>query len=233
MLVPTVVSLLRSSALIQSATPSELLGIQLTDIERKNAPDVLYYKGDPGILQSGPRVSVVGTRKATSEGISQAAGIARELAAENIVVVSGLAQGIDTAAHKSAIRFGGRTVAVLGTPVDQYSSAANRKLQDTIGTNHLLVTQFAPGSRTGRWCFPSRNRTMALLSDATIIVEISGSSGTEHQGWEAIRLGRLIVLTQSVFDNETTSWPRKMVEYGAIILGQDLSVNQLIMELQA
>ena len=221
----------KGSDALESSTLEDLLGFKLSESKRKYAPERLYYKGDPKLLQSEPRVSVVGTRKASPEGISETEEITRSLVEKGVVVVSGLAQGIDTAAHKSAIKSGGRTIAVLGTPVDQYSSAANRQLQDFIGDKHLLVTQFGPGSRTGRWCFPSRNRTMALLSHATIIVEISGSSGTEHQGWEAIRLGHQLALSQSVIEDKTVSWPRKMVEYGAVVLGRDLDINQLIMEL--
>ena len=218
--------------MIEKATPEELLGFPLTEHERKYAPDRLYYKGDPELLKSGYRISVVGTRKASPEGLSQAAEIAQHLVKEDFVVVSGLALGIDTAAHQAAIEAGGRTIAVLGTPPDQYSSAANRQLQETIGSDHLLVSQFMPGSRVGRWQFPARNRTMALLSDATIIVEISGSkSGTEHQGWEAIRLGRILMLCQGVIDQESASWPQKMIEYGAVPLGQDLDIGQVLSEL--
>ena len=217
--------------MIESATPEELLGFPLTEHERKYAPDRLYYKGDPELLKSGYRVSVVGTRKASPEGRSQAAEIAQHLVKEDFVVVSGLALGIDTAAHTAAIEAGGSTIAVLGTPVDQYSTAANRHLQEMIGSDHLLVSQFAPGSRVGRWNFPSRNRTMALLSDATIIVEVSGSSGTEHQGWEAIRLGRIVMLCQSVVDHESASWPQKMIEYGAVPLVGDLDLQQVLSEL--
>ena len=172
-----------------------------------------------------------GTRNASPEGLSQAAKIAQHLVSAGFVVVSGLARGIDTAAHSAAIEAGGHTIAVLGTPVDQYSTAANRQLQETIGSDHLLVSQFVSGSRVSRYNFPVRNRTMALLSDATIIVEISGSSGTEHQGWEAIRLGRIVMLRQSVVDHESASWPQKMIEYGAVPLGRDLDLQQVLCEL--
>lgn len=217
--------------MIESTTLEELLGFPLTEEQGKNAPDRLYYKGHPEIFKLGPRVSVVGTRKASPAGMAQAAEIARRLVEEGFVVVSGLARGIDTAAHRAAIEAGGSTIAVLGTPVDQYSTAANRHLQETIGLNHLLVSQFAPGSRVGRGNFPRRNLTMALLSDATIIVEISGSSGTKHQGWEAIRLGRIVMLCQSVIEEESTSWPKEMIEYGAIPLGQELDLQQVLSEL--
>lgn len=217
--------------MIESTTPEELLGFPLTEQERKYAPDRLYYKGDPTLLKSGYRVSVVGTRKASPEGLSQAAEIAQHLVSAGFVVVSGLALGIDTAAHRAAIEAGGSTIAVLGTPVDQYSTAANRHLQETIGSDHLLVSQFESGSRVGRSNFPMRNRTMALLSDATIIVEIAGSSGTEHQGWEAIRLGRIVMLSQGVIDQESASWPQKMLEYGAVPLDQDLDIEQVLSEL--
>lgn len=108
-------------------------------------------------------------------------------------MVRGLALGIDTVAHETAMTNGGKTVGVLGTSLDRYAVPRNRSLQDAIGERHLLVSQFPSGQQTHRSNFPLRNKTMALMSDATLIVEAATNSGTRHQGWEAIRLGRPVL----------------------------------------
>ncbi len=87
--------------------------------------------------------------------------------------------------------------------------------------DHLAVSQFAPGSAGGKKCFPMRNRTMALLSDATVIVEAGDGSGTLHQGWEALRLGRPLFLLDSVAKNDTLAWPGEMLGYGAEVLSEE------------
>lgn len=205
---------------IREYTPEELLGA-LNDVERKHAPPRLYAAGDVALLRNGPRVSVVGSRKASVEGIRRAEFLTRALVGRHAVVVSGLAEGIDTAAHETAIALGGKTVAVLGTPLNEVFPAKNRTLQDRIMRDYLAVSQFPSGYPTGRESFPIRNRTMALLSDATVIVEAGEKSGTLHQGWEALRLGRLLFLMESVATNDALSWPAEMIRYGAQVLGRD------------
>jgi DNA processing protein len=141
--------------------------------------------------------------------------LAKTLVNHGAIVLSGLAEGIDTVAHETAIKQGGRTIAVLGTPLDIAYPAKNRNLLETIKKDHLAVSQFAQNYPTKKENFPMRNRTMALLSDATIIVEASQVSGTRHQGWEALRLGRLIFIMKRVIENKELSWPKEMVKYGA------------------
>jgi DNA processing protein len=204
---------------IITITPSDVLGA-LNDVEQKNAPKQLFLRGDESLLRQGPRVSVVGSRKASSEGLKRASYLARALVAHNVVVVSGLAEGIDTVAHTAAIEVGGRTIAVLGTPLDEVYPAVNHGLQERIGLDQLLVSQFPFGTPVTPKNFPIRNRTMALLTDATVIVEAGESSGTLRQGWEALRLGRLLFLMESVADDERLSWPRKMIGYGAQVLSR-------------
>lgn len=197
----------------------ELLG-PLNEVEQKNAPRELFVAGDLDLIRRGRRVSVVGSRDASKDGLARAAKLARLLVGRGVIVVSGLAEGIDTLAHIAAMDAGGRTVAVLGTPLDQVFPAENRALQERIAREHLAVSQFAPGSAGGRKCFPMRNRTMALLSDATVIVEAGEGSGTIHQGWEALRLGRSLFLLDSVVTNQELSWPAKMLAYGAEVLSE-------------
>ena len=201
-------------------TPEQVLGA-LTDVEQKNAPAQLFLAGDPNLLMQGARVSVVGSRAVSEAGVKRARILCRELVAHGITVVSGLAEGVDTIAHQTAIQCHGRTVAVIGTPLDSCYPAKNQALQDTLSREHLVVSQFALGSPFRRPNFPMRNRTMALLSDATVIVEAGEKSGTLHQGWEALRLGRLLFLMESVASDPNLSWTAEMIHYGAQVLTRD------------
>lgn len=194
--------------------PEDLLG-PLNEVEKKNAPRRLFIAGDRSLLLAGPRVSVVGSRNASARGLTLARALAQALVRRGAVVVSGLAEGIDTAAHEGAIAAGGRTIAVLGTPLTEYFPAKNRDLQQRIMREHLAVSQFAPGVPTRPHNFPMRNRTMALLSDATVIVEAGETSGTLHQGWEALRLGRPLFLDEALLHDPSLSWPSQMASYGA------------------
>jgi DNA processing protein len=205
---------------IAEQTPEQLIG-PLTEVEKKNAPSRLFTAGRTELLRSGLRVSVVGSRDATREGLARTRALAEALAKSQVVVVSGLAEGIDTQAHTTAIEVGGATIAVLGTPLDMCFPKENRALMDLIMEAHLAVSQFAVGVPTQRKNFVMRNRTMALLSDATIIVEAGEGSGTIHQGWEALRLGRPLFLLESLATRSDISWPAEMRRYGAEILTKE------------
>jgi DNA processing protein len=154
--------------------------------------------------------------------------IASTLAGENVVIVSGLAEGIDTSAHKATITSGGRTIAVLGTPLDKVYPRKNLELQQEIMQNHLALSQFPRGHPTTPKDFVLRNRTMALISDATIIVEAGETSGSLHQGWEALRLGRSLFIWKSIMKNPELTWPDKMLQYGAIELSDPRDVLEAL-----
>jgi DNA processing protein len=199
----------------------ELLERQLNDVEERYAPRMLHVRGDRGLLKQGVRVAVVGSRNISHPGRLRAQRLARILAAEKIIVVSGLARGVDTHSHSATVHHGGRTVAVLGTGIDRAYPPENRRLQELIGREHLLVSQFPPGTPPRRGNFPQRNRTMALLSDATVIIEASEQSGTQSQGWETLRLGRPLFLARSLVEHDdAVSWARKMLDYGGRILSE-------------
>jgi DNA processing protein len=149
-----------------------------------------------------------------------------------MVVVSGLAAGIDRAAHEAAIEAGGRTIAVIGTPLDEIYPKANAGLQARIAREHLLVSQFAPGYPVTPKNFPIRNRTMALLADATVIVEAGEKSGTVGQGWEALRLGRRLFLLESVVTDSNLSWPKELIAYGAEVLARE-NLDEALADLPA
>lgn len=214
-----------------SATTEELLG-GLNEIERKNAPEKLYFRGDPSLFRQTPRVAIVGSRNATPEGLRRAGKLGRALVARGTVIVSGLAEGIDTAAHRAAIETGGRTIAVLGTPLEKPYPASNRVLFDEIAHHHLVVSQFAENAAVRPANFPIRNRTMALIAHATVIVEAAEKSGTLHQAWEALRLGRPLFVMESITRNQQLTWPAQVMKYGAQILS-DATFEDFVEQLPA
>ncbi|MDE0099939.1 MAG: DNA-processing protein DprA [Truepera sp.] len=201
--------------MIASTQPTESFVGELNEIERKHAPRQLFVAGDSNLLRLRPRISVIGSRSPSPEGLKAARAIAQAIVKHGGVVVSGLAKGIDTAAHLAAISAGGKTIAVIGTGLDITYPKGNAGLQKRLMDKHLVVTQFPEGTPPKPRNFPMRNRTMALLSEGSIIVEAGAESGTRHQGWEAIRLGRSLFLPKCLIEAEF-SWPREMQEYGAI-----------------
>jgi DNA processing protein len=170
----------------------------------------VYYAGDLNLLLR-PTVSVVGTRDVSDDGWRRASRLARELALKDIVVMSGLARGVDTAALTAAIETGGKTIGVIGTPLDKAYPAENAKLHEETYSNHLLISPFRVGEPVFKGNFPKRNRVMALLSDATAIVEASDTSGTLHQAAECLRQGRWLFIMKSVVEDPNLTWPAKFV----------------------
>lgn len=204
-----------------STTPEAIRGRRFNHIETKHSPRRLSFAGDSSLLVGRPSVSVVGSRKASSAGLQFATQLARWLVDHGAVVVSGLAAGIDTAAHEAAIAAAGRTVAVLGTSLAQSYPVSNRALQLTIMREHLALSQFPIGAPSRPGNFPLRNRTMALLSDATVIVEAAEKSGSLHQGWEALRLGRPLFFAARMLEDPSLTWTREFERYGALPLAED------------
>jgi len=196
-------------------TLEELIG-PLNDVEKKYAPKQLYVAGQLPIPLPSPRVAVIGSRKASLKGLNAASNIAKVLAKHKVIVVSGLAEGIDSAAHNSAIEANGHTIAVLGTPLDKIYPQKNAQLQEFIMRRHLAISQFPIGYPIQPKNFVIRNRTMALIADASIIVEAGNSSGSLHQGWEALRLGRPLFIWSPLMHDRSLNWPEKMAMYGAM-----------------
>ncbi len=183
---------------------------------------LLYYKGDLGLLDAPKRVSIVGARKASPEGLRRAAKLARLLVSKGYIIVSGLAEGIDTAAMTAAIDMGGKVIGVIGTPINEYYPKSNIDLQNKVSAKHLLISH-VPIYRyakehfnTKRFYFPQRNVTMAAISDATIIVEASETSGTLTQARACISMNRRLFILNSCFENSAITWPEKYEKKGAI-----------------
>lgn len=208
--------------------PEDLLGRPLNDVERKNAPDLLYVGTKRRIPLPGPRVAIVGSRKASSGGREVSSEMTSFLASRDVVVVSGLAEGIDAAAHVSAIEHNGSTVAVIGTPLNRSYPAKNAELQEKIMAEHWLVSEFQLRSAIRPRNFVMRDKTMALISDASIIIEAGESSGSLHEGWETLRLGRPLYIWKDILKNTSLKWPKKMLKYGAIELSEPEGILDLL-----
>jgi DNA processing protein len=202
---------------VRTFTPEELLG-PLNPLEQHHAPKRLFVAGHAEWLGDRPRVSIVGSRRSSPAGLKRATRLARVLTDYHALIVSGLAEGIDRSAHVAAIEAGGRTIAVIGTSLAVTYPAKHHALQEQMMRDHLVVSQFPEGHPTARRNFPMRNRTMALLSDASVIVEAGEGSGSLSQGWEALRLGRPLFLMASILERRDLSWPKTMLDYGAMVL---------------
>lgn len=179
--------------------------------ERDRSKDI-FYAGNLDCL-TAPAVAIVGTRKVSPQGAARARKLAKGLASTGVAVVSGLAEGVDTEALNAAIAAGGRVAAVIGTPINKAYPAKNAPLQEIIYRDHLLISQFPAGARTFKSNFPERNRLMAAVSDATVVIEASDSSGTLHQSAECQRLGRWLFIAKSVVENPRLSWPARFLPY--------------------
>lgn len=192
-----------------------------------DAPPLLFVDG--GLSEQDRRaVAVVGTRTASREGQDLATSISTGLASHGYTVVSGLAKGIDAAAHAAALNAGGRTIAVFGTPIGKVYPAAHRPLARRIARTGACVSQFLPEVRTGRWSFPARNLTGSGLSLATVVVEASESSGARHQAEAALKHGKRVFLVESLVT--TQPWAASLADTTSsamVIGGSDAVVEEL------
>ncbi len=183
--------------------------------------EVLYYRGFWDLVET-PSVAVVGTRHPSESGLKRAAKLAKALASDGYTIVSGLASGIDAAAHTAAIECNASTIAVIGTPISEYYPKENRALQDFIAKNHLLISQVPvcryadQNYRLNSRFFPERNVTMSALTQATVIVEASDTSGTLIQARAALKQGRKLFILDSCFDVPALKWPHSYLSRGAV-----------------
>ena len=195
--------------------------------------ELFYYQGWWD-LACTPSISVVGTRKPSREGLSRTRRLVRLLVADGFTVVSGLAAGIDRAAHETAIEEGGRTIAVIGTPLSHVYPRANSDLQRDIAERFLLISQVplrryeSQDYRHNRGFFPERNVTMSALTEATIIVEAGETSGTLIQARAALQQGRGLFILDNCFRDPRLTWPAKLVRKGAIRVRDYNDIRQWI-----
>lgn len=173
----------------------------------------VWCAGNTDLLSRAPAVAIVGTRTVSIEGAARARKLAKQLAQRSLIVVSGLAKGVDTEALTAAMNAGGSVIAVIGTPIDQAYPIQNAPLQELIAREHLLISPFKAGTRTLPGHFPERNRLMAAISDASVIIEAGDTSGTLHQAAECVRLGRWLFIAKNLMDDPSLKWPADFKHY--------------------
>ena len=197
-----------------------------------DGPPALFVRGalDPADRRS---VAIVGTRAAGDEGKQFAHELAKAIASMGVTIVSGLAKGIDTAAHAGALNAGGRTIAVYGTTIERVYPASNRSLAEHITATGACVSQFLPTRQTGRWAFPARNVTMSGLSLATIVVEASETSGAKLQAEAALAHGKRVFLVENLVRQK---WAEEMAHDPNVAVTSDPAaiieaIDQLVVPL--
>lgn len=182
--------------------------------EIADPPLVLHVRGDASLL-SAPSVAIVGSRRASPYGINAAARLACDLAEAGVVVVSGLARGIDGAAHASTLDAKGKTVAVLGTGIDVAYPREHARLHDRVAREGVLVSEFAPGTIPRAQNFPFRNRIISGLSLGTVIVEATSRSGSLITARLAAEQGREVFAVPGPIFSAASEGPHRLIQYGA------------------
>jgi DNA processing protein len=179
-------------------------------------PPQLYLRGsaDPALL-GAPAVAVVGARSCSSYGRSVARSLGRDLAAAGLVVVSGMARGIDGEAHRGALDGGGTTVAVLGCGIDRDYPAAHAELARRIGEAGLVVSEYEPGVEPAPWRFPARNRIIAGLCRATVVVEARERSGALITADFALEEGREVLAVPGEITSSLSAGTNALLRLGA------------------
>ena len=174
-------------------------------------PPFLFLLGshEPGDTRS---VAVVGTRQATDEGLRRASRLSAELTREGVTIASGLARGVDTAAHRAALDVGGRTLAVIGTGITRCYPPENKSLAEEIARQGAVISQFWPTRSPGRDTFPRRNRVTSGISQGTAVIEASSTSGAKMQARLAYEHGKHVWLLASLVASQP--WAQKMIDLG-------------------
>jgi DNA processing protein len=193
-----------------------------------DAPPGLFIRGssETGLL-SRPAVAIVGARSCSPYGAQVARMFGRELAAAGLVVVSGMARGIDGEAHRGALDAGGVTVAVLGCGVDRNYPAAHSELAQRICATGLVISEYAPGVEPAPWRFPARNRIVAALAQATIVVEARERSGALITADFALEEGREVFACPGEITSALSSGTNGLLRLGATPVTRAADVLEL------
>jgi DNA processing protein len=183
--------------------------------ELHDPPSSLYLRGGPAQLLAMRSVAVVGARSCSGYGAQVARELAQSLAAAGLVVVSGLARGVDAEAHRGALAAGGLTVAVLGCGIDRDYPRAHAELARRIAESGLVVSEYPPGVEPSPWRFPARNRIIAGLAQATVVVEARERSGALITADFALELGREVFATPGEITSSLSAGTNDLLRQGA------------------
>jgi DNA processing protein len=188
-----------------------------------DAPAVLHLAGDLACLEAlceehAPAVAIVGARRAGPDGLEVARGLARGLAAAGVTVVSGMALGIDSAAHVGALEVGGPTLAVLASGADVPYPPSKRGLYRSLVRTQAVISEMPPGFQPYRWCFPARNRIIASLASLTIVVEATERSGSLITAELAQDLGRAVGAVPGPVGAPRAAGSNALLRDGALVI---------------
>ena len=183
--------------------------------ELHDPPPRLYLRGGPVELLDRPAVAIVGARSCSPYGAQVARELARELGAAGVVVVSGLARGVDGEAHRGALAAGGLTVAVLGCGIDRDYPRAHAQLAGRIAESGAVVSEYPPGVEPSPWRFPARNRIVAGLARATVVVEARERSGALITADFALELGRDVFAVPGEITSALSAGTNDLIRQGA------------------
>ncbi|TLM65436.1 MAG: DNA-protecting protein DprA [Deltaproteobacteria bacterium] len=175
-------------------------------------PALLYGRGQ---RRFGEALAIVGSRQPSATGRVAAEIMAREIAANGLIVVSGLARGIDAAAHRGALTAGGHTIAVLGCGIDRVYPAENARLFAQIAESGTLLSEYPPGSEPLAGNFPARNRIISGLSRGTLVIEAAADSGSLITADLALDQGREVFAVPGSIDRPTSTGPNRLIKDGA------------------
>ncbi|MEN8373871.1 MAG: DNA-processing protein DprA [Gemmatimonadota bacterium] len=190
-------------------------------------PPLLFCRGDRASLRS-PCLAIVGTRRCSEYGRRASEAISAFVGSRGIVVVSGLAEGIDAAAHRAALGTG--TVAVLGCGLDVAYPRGNRSLRDSIARAGLLVSEFPPGTQPLPFNFPRRNRIIAAVSQAVVVVEAPHRSGAQNTVTHALDLGLEVGTVPGPIDSPSSAGSNRLLREGAVAITRPQDALDLIEE---
>jgi DNA processing protein len=182
-------------------------------------PDPLYAIGDLALL-TRPMVSIVGTREPTAYGLRTARNLSSALARNGVVLVSGMARGIDAAVHRAALDCGGTTIAVLGTGIDVPYPAGHAELHRVIGERGLLLSENGAGLRAHKGAFPKRNRIIAALGKLTIVVEGGHQSGAINTANHVLSLGKTLAAVPGPIDSPQSQGTNHLLRDGASVVAE-------------
>lgn len=215
---------IRTATLFNEHYPRQLRAVH-------DAPPVLYWQGEM-VEVDATSIAIVGTRNPDAWGIGFARDLAVMLAAHGTPVISGLARGIDVVAMRASLERGGRTIGVIGTGIGVYYPREHRALQDRISDQHLLISQFSPGSSASKKSFPMRNVVMSGFASATVIVQAGETSGTRTQAAAAVRHGRPVVMSRHVA--ESAHWAQALIarEFDISVVDSAVEAFEVIKHIQ-
>jgi len=185
-------------------------------VEISDCPSILYCRGNIDLLNDKYLVAIVGSRRATSYGLTQTRKIAKEIAGAGVVVVSGLALGVDASAHRGALEIDGKTIAVLGTPIDQISPVTNYSLgQEILKRGGLIISEYAPGQTVYPANFARRNRIVAGLSQVVLVTEAAEKSGALITADLAMQYNRDVFALPGDVGRLNSVGPNNLIKNGA------------------